>query len=103
MRQLADQMHRSVEREHAMMTMVADGQRASTRPAPRLLDGQFKTCEHRVFRPAVWHDGLLLIQDVLRNHTTIDRPTCVFSFLSDRCSKMRDEAAGQSSRVHARL
>src|SRR5262249_6190037 len=78
--QLADQLHRPGEREPAMMAMVTDGQRASTRPAPWLLDGEYKACEYRLFRPAVCHDDSLPIQDVLGNHHTIDRHPCVLAF-----------------------
>src|SRR5918911_889571 len=73
-------MHGPVEREHAMMAMVTDGQRASTRAAPRLLDFEYKTCEYRIFRPAVGHDGPLPVQDVLGNHHIIDRHSCVLAF-----------------------
>src|SRR4029450_1433274 len=73
-------MHGPLEREHAMMAMVTDGQRASTRPAPRLLDCECKACEYRIFRPAVCHDGSLPVQDVLGNHHTIDRHPCVLAF-----------------------
>jgi hypothetical protein len=78
--QLADQMHGPVEREHTMMAMVTNSQRASTRPAPRLLDCECQACEYRLFRPAVGHDGALPVQDVLGNHHTIDRHPCVLAF-----------------------
>src|SRR5215468_9806857 len=78
--QLADQMHGPIEREHAMLAMVTDSQRASTRPAPRLLDCECKACEYRLFRPAVCHSGSLPVQDVLGNHHTIDRHPYVLAF-----------------------
>ena len=78
--QLADQMQGPIEREHAMMAMVTDGQRASTRPAPRLLDCECKAGEYRLFRPVVCHDGSLPVQDVLGNHHIIDRHPGVLAF-----------------------
>src|SRR5262249_48452624 len=78
--QLADQMQRPVEREHPMMAMVTRSQRASTCPAPPLFDYHFDACEPRVFWPAVWHDGPLLVQDVLGNYPPIAVPIGVLAF-----------------------
>src|SRR5215470_19795755 len=80
MRELADQMQGPSEREHPMMAMVTNGQRTAARPAPLLLDCQGDACELRVCWPAIWHEDLFLVQDMVGNQHTIDRPICVLAF-----------------------
>src|SRR5262250_2547546 len=73
-------MQRPVECKHPMMAMVTRGQRAAACPAPPLFDDQFDACEPRVCRPAVRHDGPLLVQDVVGNDHTRAGPICVLAF-----------------------
>src|SRR5215471_12786959 len=73
-------MQRPVECKHPMMAMVTRGQRAAACPAPPLFDDQFDACEPRVCRPAVWHDGPLLVQDVVGHYHTSAGPIYVLAF-----------------------
>src|SRR5262245_60218420 len=79
MRVLADQMQGPSEREHPMMAMVTNGQRTAARSAPLLLDCQFDACELRVYWPAIRHESPLLVQDMVGNQHTIDRPILTVS------------------------
>src|SRR5262252_9059801 len=50
------------------------------RSRSRLLDCQGDACELRVCWPAIWHEDPLLVQDMVGNQHTIDRPICVLAF-----------------------